>query len=153
MKPTTTQGPLDGLSSSERRQWRSHARRVAREHEAEQLAALRGLAENGSPVTGMVTVDSSFGTGGPVEMIIAGRRLRAWRAYRPAVAALKDAVSSIASVPLAGVSRYGPYWVLTFKLATEPLVVLVDRLTLLPDWGGAYGWNPAPMGPLAGMTV
>ncbi len=153
MKPTTTQDPLDGLSRSRRRQWKSTARRVAREHETEQLATLRGLVATGSPVTGMVTVDSSFEIGGPVEMIIDGRRLRAWRAYRPAVAALKEALASIASVPLAGVSRYGPYWVLTFKLAAEPLVVLVDRLTLLPDWGGVHGWNPAPKGPPAAIPV
>jgi len=153
MEPTTTLDSLDGLSRSERRRWRSAARRVAREHEAEQLAALRGLAATGSHVTGMVAADSSYGLGGPVEMIIDGRRLRAWRAYRPAISVLKDALTSITSVPLAGVTRYGPYWVLTFKLAAEPLVVLVDRLTLLPDWGGQPGWGSAPIGPFAGIAV
>jgi len=150
--PTTGPDPLDGLSRSERRQWRADSRRVSRQHEADQLAALRGLVEAGCPVTGMVAVDSAFGLGGPVEMIIDGRRLRAWRAYRPAVAALKDALSTIAHVPLAGVSRYGPYWVLTFKLAAEPLVILVDRLTLMPDWGGQPGWSAGPGGPLVGLA-
>jgi hypothetical protein len=162
MKPTTVQpttvqlttgtDPLDGLSRSERRRWRADSRRVAREHEAAQLAALRGLAEAGCPVTGMVTADFALGLGGPVEMIIDGRRLRAWRAYRPAVAALKDALSTIAHVPLAGVSRYGPYWVLTFKLAAEPLVILVDRLTLMPDWGGQPGCSAGTGGPLVGVA-
>ena len=86
-------------------------------------------------------------------MIIDGRRLRAWRVYRPALTALREALSTIANVPLAGAGRYGPYWVLTFKLAAEPLVVLVDRLTLLPERGGSSAWASLPVGPLAGMVV
>ncbi len=152
MKPNTILDPLDGLSRSERREWRAAARRGQREHEAEQLAALQGLAQTGTPVTGMITGPTSLGFCDPVEMIIDGRRLRAGRVYRPAVAALRDALSTIANVPLAGASRYGPYWVLTFKLATEPLVMLVDRLTLLPDRGGSSTWTSAPAGPLAGVA-
>jgi hypothetical protein len=148
MKPNPILDPLSRLSRTERREWRTAARRAQREHEAEQLAALQGLAETGSHVTGMITGDSAFGFCTPVEMIIDGRRLTAWRAYRPALAALREALSSIANVPLAGASRYGPYWVLTFKLATEPLVLLVDRLTLMPDRGGFQTWAPAPPGPL-----
>ncbi len=152
MKSNPTLDPLNRLSRSDRREWRAAARRAQREHEAEQLAALQGLAETGSQVTGMITGDSTFGFCTPVEMIIDGRRLRAWRAYRPALAALREALTNIANVPLASASRYGPYWVLTFKLATEPLVLLVDRLTLLPDRGGMQTLAPAPCGPLAGVA-
>ena len=55
MKPTTTLDPLNRLSRSERRDWRATARRAQRDHEAEQLAALRGMAQIGSHVTAMVT--------------------------------------------------------------------------------------------------
>ena len=152
MKSNPTLDPLDRLSRSDRRDWRAAARRAQREHEAEQLAALQGLAQTGCHVTGMITGDSASGFCAPVEMIIDGRRLRAWRAYRPALAALREALTNIAHVPLASASRYGPYWVLTFKLATEPLVLLVDRLTLLPDRGGFQTRAPAPSGPLAGVA-
>jgi hypothetical protein len=152
MKSNPTLDPLSRLSRSDRREWRAAARRAQREHEAEQLAALQGLAQTGSQVTDMITGDPAFGFCTPVEMIINGRRLRAWQAYRPALAALRDALTNIANVPLAGASRYGPYWVLTFKLATEPLVLLVDRLTLLPDRGGLQTFGPAPSGPLAGVA-
>jgi hypothetical protein len=152
MKPNTTLDPLSNLSRSERRQWRSAAKQTQRRHEAEQLAALQGLAQTGTPVTGMIANETSFGFCDPVEMIIDGRRLRAGRVYRPAVAALREALSTIANVPLASAGRYGPYWVLTFKLATEPLVMLVDRLTLLPDRGGSSTWTVTPAGPLVGVA-
>jgi hypothetical protein len=80
-------------------------------------------------------------------MIIEGRRVRGNRVHRPTLAALKDALSSIASVPLSAATRYGPYWVLTFKTAAEPLVVLVDRLTIVPDWGGGLARAHMPTGP------
>lgn len=152
MQSNTILDPLNNLSRYDRRRWRAAARRAQREHEAEQLAALQGLAQTGTPITGMIAVESSFGFCDPVEMIIDGRRLRAGRVYRPAVAALREALSTIANVPLAGASRYGPYWVLTFKLATEPLVMLVDCLTLLPDRGGSSTLASAPAGPLAGVA-
>jgi hypothetical protein len=152
MKPNTIFDPISHLSRSERRQWRAAARRTQRDHEAEQLAALQGLAQSGTPVTGMIATETSFGFCDPVEMIIDGRRLRAGRVYRPAVAALREALSTIANVPLAGASRYGPYWVLTFKLATEPLVMLVDRLILLPDRGGSSTWTATPAGPVVGVA-
>ena len=145
--------PIQRLSLSERRRWRSAERKTRLEHDAEQLAALQGMAQLQSSVTSMLTEDSPVGIGAPVEMIIDGRRLRAWRVYRPTLAALKEALTSLATVPLLGVGRYGPYWVLTFKLATEPLVVLADRLTLLPDWGGSFGWGVMPSGPVAQLVV
>jgi hypothetical protein len=151
--PTHTLDPLTRLTRSDRREWRAAAKRAQREHEAEQLATLQGLARSGSKVTGMVTEESSFGFCDPVEMIIEGRRIRAWRVYRPALARLREALTTIAHVPLSSAGRYGPYWVLTFKVATEPLVILVDRLTLLPEWGGSQVWAGAPVGPVVGVTV
>ena len=118
------------------------------------MAALLGLAAAGGGVTGVRTPpedDPSPRQVAPVEMIIDGRRLRAARVPRRSLSKLRDALSNIASVPLTAVGRYGPYWVLTFRLATEQLVVLVDHLTLLPDWGGAGGRDVVPTGPLAAL--
>jgi hypothetical protein len=126
--------PLERLSRSERRRWRTFVRLALKEHEADQLATLREFAAAGSGVTIMST-RQGVGLTDSVEMIIDGWRLRAARVHRPTAAALREALASIASVPLAAASRYGPYWVLTFRTATEPLVVLMDRLTILPDWG------------------
>ena len=94
----------------------------------------------------MVTGGTASPLTDSVEMLIEGKRVRAHRVPRPTLAALKDALASIAGLPLAAAGRYGPYWVLTFKTAAEPLVVLVDRLTILPDWGGGAvsGLGPVP---------
>lgn len=122
------------------------------------MAALRDIAATGTGVTGLraPTVEESETTAlaavAPVEMIIDGRRLRAGRMPRRSLAALREALAGLAAVPLTAVGRYGPYWVLTFKLAAEPLVVLADHLTLLPDWGGSGG-RSAPIGPLATIGV
>lgn len=144
--------PLSDLRRSQRREWRAIERRARRQHDDEQLAALAVLAANGVGVTGVDTppaaTDLPLG-GSAVDMIIDGRRLRAGRIHRRSLAALRDALSSLATVPLTTVGRYGPYWVLTFKLATEQLVVLADQLTLMPDWGGSGGRGLLPTGPLA----
>lgn len=153
--------PIDRLSRNERRSWRAIERRARREHEAEQMAVLRSLAATGVGVTGLRTPElddaapnrKSTESGTPVEMIINGRRLRAGRVQRRTLSSLREALSGIATVPLTAVGRYGPYWVLTFKVATEYLVVLADQLTLLPDWGGPGGRSNAPTAPLAGLTV
>ena len=149
-----TRDPLDMLTWNERRKWRAAARRTRADHETEQLAALLGLAAAGGGVTGLSTLpDESLAERkcAPVEMIIDGRRLQAARVHRRSLSKLREAISSIAAVPLTAVSRYGPYWVLTFRLATEQLVLLVDQLTLLPDWGGPGGRDAAPIGPLASV--
>lgn len=150
--------PLDRLTRSDKRAWRAAERRVNREHDTEQLAALLGLAAAGGGVTGLTTPSDDLPAGGlstPVEMIIEGRRLRAARVHRRSLSKLRDAVSSIAAVPLTTVGRYGPYWVLTFRLATEQLVLLAEQLTLLPDWGGSGGREVAPagIGPLATLGI
>ena len=153
--------PSPPISRADRRWWREAQRAALREHDADQMAALSGMAAEGRQVTGVRTPDehlpgslaaAPLGTA-PVEMIIDGRRLRAGRMSRRSLAALRDALTGIASVPLTAVGRYGPYWVLTFKLAAEPLVVLVDHLALLPDWGGPGGRTLTPSGPLAALGV
>jgi hypothetical protein len=147
-----TRDPLDCLTRSDKRSWRIAERRTCQEHDTEQLAALLGLAASGRGVTGLTTPAEDAGPGRlstPVEMIIDGRRLRAARVHRLSLSKLRDAMSSIAAVPLTTVGRYGPYWVLTFRLATEQLVLLVEQLTLLPDWGGSGGRDVLPVGPLA----
>jgi hypothetical protein len=139
-------------SLSERRAWQQAERRVRREHELEQLAALSGLAASGGEVTGM-TSESRSGSVGlmaePVEFIIEGRRLRLGRTHRPTLSKLRDGLARAARLPLTRVQRYGPYWVLTFKVATEQLVLLVEQLTLLPDFGGGGAGEGAPRGPLS----
>ena len=54
------------------------------------------------------------------------------------------------TVALLTASRYGPYWVLTFELATAPLVVLVDKLSILPDRHGDSTPLAAPTAPVDG---
>jgi len=135
------------LTLRQRWAWRRVERRARREHERDQMAALREMAAGGLGVTG-VTVAEGILPGLPVEMIIAGRRLRAARMSRRAVSAMREAVSAVAAVPLTRVGRYGPYWVLTFRTAADPLVVLADRLTLLPEWGGPGGRTPSPTRPV-----
>lgn len=143
--------PFDGIPFRERRSWRAAERRVRRQHEAEQLEALVGLAATGVQVTGVSAPATEPAPGGlqttPVEMILSGRRLRAARVHSRTISRLRDALSGLASVPLTAASRYGPYWVLTFKLATGQLVVLAENLTLLPDWGGPGGRHAGPIGP------
>jgi hypothetical protein len=140
------------LSRADRREWVRRERTVTRQHEADQLATLMEFAAAGGGVTGLTTAESLSDLSAPVELIIEGRRLRAARVHRPTLSALKDALASIASVPLTAASRYGPYWVLTFKLAAEPLVVLIDHLTILPDWGGSAGRSTVPGAPLAQLV-
>lgn len=139
--------PLNILSRFDRRHWRRAVRRTVKEHEAEQLATLRGVAATGGTITGVSTAGGT-GLTDSIEMIIDGRRVRGIRVHRPTVAVLKDLLGSIAGVPLAAATRYGPYWVLTFKTAAEPLVVLVDRLVILPDWGGGHGGGEIPSPPV-----
>ena len=141
MHPFTGSEPVGRLSRSDRRAWKAFERETRRELEREQMETLRSMAAEGVAVTALSAPDlpEEFLDTTPVEIIISGRRLRVARMPLRAVAALRDAISTIAAVPLTAVGRYGPYWVLTFRLATEPLVVLADRLTVLPEWGGPGG--------------
>ena len=158
MSRSRTEDQYPRLSRAEKRAWRLAERQARTDHDSEQLAALLGLAAAGVGVTGVTTppeLDSEVHLSTSVEMIIDGRRLRAGRVHRRTLSKLRDGLSSIAAVPLTAVGRYGPYWVLTFRLATEQLVVLVEQLTLLPDWGGSGGRDLIPAGasPFAGAGV
>jgi hypothetical protein len=154
MQGTPNRDPIGSLTLIERHRWRVTGRRALRQHDEDQLSALREVARAGGGVTGLSSPGgSSRWSVAPVEMVIEGRRLRA-RVHRPALQGLKEALSSLASVPLAGVTRYGPYWVLTFKLAAEPIVLLADRLTILPEWGGsALARTGVPGGPLVALPA
>lgn len=137
----------------ERRSWRRAERRVRRSHEREQLEALLVLAAAGPGMTGIRTTgpDHPQQQCSPAELIIAGRRVRAGRIHGGTLTKLREGLSALAAVPLTAVGRYGPYWVLTFKLATGPLVVLAEYLTLLPEWADGWGGVPAdPVLQLAG---
>jgi hypothetical protein len=159
MNRSRSNDPIRGLTWAERRGWRAAERRLRNQHDVEQLAALLGLAASGGEVTRVTTPPANLGGcdlgGTPVELIIEGRRVRALRVHRRTLAKLGDAMATIAAVPLTAVSRYGPYWVLTFRLATEQLVLLADQLTLLPDYGGPGGPDrgPAGSGPRVGLAV
>jgi hypothetical protein len=161
-----TEDQLPRLSRAEKRAWRLAERRARIDHDTEQLAELLGMAAAGGGVTGVMTpadpVAADLVAGGrgvelatSAEMIIDGRRLRAGRVHRRTLSKLRESLTSIATVPLTAVSRYGPYWVLTFRTATEQLVLLVDHLTLLPEWGGPGGRDLIPAGaaPFAGAGV
>ena len=148
--------PFPSVSRADRRAWRAAERQARRDHDTAQMAALLGLAAGGGGVTGLSTPPEEIlltPLSTPVEMIIDGRRLRAGRVCRRSLARLRDAVAAMAAVPLTTVGRYGPYWVLTFRLATEPVVLLVEHLTLLPEWGGPGGRDLVPAGaaPFAGV--
>ena len=154
MARSNSKDPLGRLPRSEKRQWREVERRVRHDHEAEQMSVLLDLAATGCEVTGLSSAEPVEGDGpalpvAPVEMIIQGRRLRAGRMHLRSLAPLRDALTRISSVPLTAVGRYGPYWVLTFKVASQQLVLLADQLTFLPDWGGGPGGRGVPAGPLA----
>jgi hypothetical protein len=169
MNRSRSNDPIRGLTRAQRRGWRATERRLRNQHDVEQLAALLGLAASGGEVTRVTTPPTNLAgcdSGGcdpagcelggtPVELIIEGRRVRAVRVHRRTLAKLGEAISTIAAVPLTAVSRYGPYWVLTFRLATEQLVLLADQLTLLPDYGGpgCPDRGPGGGGPRVGLAL
>jgi hypothetical protein len=153
MRTLAASDPIQRLGRAERRSWRRLERHTRRAHEADQMEALQVLAALGVTVTGMRTPEPlhPLQQCAPVELLIAGRRLRAGRVPRRTLATLREGLGSIAAVPLTAVGRYGPYWVLTFRLATEQLVVLAEHLTLLPEWGGSGG-RGIPTGPVAQLV-
>jgi hypothetical protein len=141
--------PLAFMSRPERRQWRQAEHLIVREHNAQQLTTLRSLAATGGGLTSLVYPDSG-GYATSAEFIIASKRIRAGRAHRPTLSALTEALGSMPAVALLTASRYGPCWVLTFEVATAPLAVLVDRLSILPDRHGGSAPLAAPTAPADG---
>jgi hypothetical protein len=135
------------MSRPERRKWRQAERRIVREHNAQQLITLRSLAATGGGLTSLIYPDSG-GYATSAEFMIAGKRIRAGLTHRPTLGALTQALGSMPAVGLLTAGRYGPYWVLTFELATAPLAVLVDKLTILPDRHGGSASLAAPTAPV-----
>ena len=125
-------GLLALLARREHRWWRRAERRARRDHDTQQLATLQSLAATGGRLTRLLWQDSG-GHAAAAEFMIDGRQIRAGRIHQPTLAALTQALGRTPAVPLLAASRYGPCWVLTFGLATAPLAVLADRLTILPD--------------------
>ena len=117
------------------------------------MATLNGLAAAGVGVTGMSSSMNEGALAEPVEFIIDGRRVRIGRSHRATLSKLRDGLSRAAALPLVKVARYGTYWVLTFRVATDQLVLLAEHLTLLPEGGGSGGLDLAPLGPLASAGI
>jgi hypothetical protein len=143
--------PLAFMSFPERRRWRQVERRAVREHNAQQLTTLQILAATGGALTSLIYPDSG-GYATSAEFVIAGTRIRAGRVHRPTLSALTQALGRMPTVALLTASRYGPYWVLTFELATAPLVVLVDKLSILSDRHGGSTPLAAPTAPADGRS-
>jgi hypothetical protein len=135
--------PLARMSCLERRTWRQAERRVMREHNARQMTTLRSLAATRAGLSNLTYPDSG-GYAAPAEFVIDGKRIRAGRVRRLTLSALAQALASMPTVALQAAGRYGPYWVLTFESAAAPLVVLVDKLAILPDRHGGPAPLPAP---------
>ena len=114
-----------------------------REHNARQMTTLRSLAATRAGLSNLTYPDSG-GYAAPAEFVIAGMRIRAGRVRRLTLSALAQALASMPTVALQTAGRYGPYWVLTFESAAAPLVVLVDKLAILPDRHGGPAPLPAP---------
>ena len=132
--------PLDRLSRSDRRRWRRLDRQAQVALDAQQLRRLQGLAgcqtrlESVSPV----------GDGSPwvqvMELSVGGWRL-VGRVPTRAGAVLEAALGT-GPVLLTTAGRYGPYWTLGF--GGPPLVLLVNRLTVLPADGGVDSASQGP---------
>jgi hypothetical protein len=144
--------PLAVMSRSERGKWRQAERRIVREHNARQLTTLRSLAATGGGLTSLICPDSG-GYATSAEFMIAGQRIRAGRVHRAALSALTQALGSTPAVALLAAGRYGPCWVLTFDLATAPLVVLADKLSILPDRPGGSAPLAVPTAPAGGVRL
>lgn len=135
------------LSRPERREWRQAERRALRDHDAQQLTTLRSLAATGGGLTSLIYPDCVWCVTS-AEFMIAGKRIRAGRVYRPTLIALTRALGRMPAVPLLTAGRYGPFWVLTFDLPAAPLAVLADKLFILPDRHGGSASPAAPTTPV-----
>jgi hypothetical protein len=136
--------PLEQLSRADRRRWRQDGRRVQQAYEASQLRALRGLAATHAEVCCLSTEgpEPAFPRAVAVELFVGGRRL----VGRASVAAWASLAAALARGPvqLGGAGRYGPFWTLTFEGRGGPLVVLANRVALLPSAGEVADRPRAP---------
>ncbi len=67
-----------------------------------------------------------------------GKRWVLGRVCAEVEASLAQAIRS-GPIRFVGVGRYGTYWTLSFRTALEALIVLADRVVLLPASGGLPG--------------
>jgi hypothetical protein len=129
---STPEGQSWFVSRRERRRFCCIERSVVRDHEAAQLAILRGLAARRGGLTSVLSQNQGC-QAVSAELVIGGRRVQIGCMHRGTAGALARAVAGTAPVLLLAAGRYGPYWVLTFGLAAAPLPVLANRLVVLPD--------------------
>jgi hypothetical protein len=134
------------LSGPEHRTWRQVERRALRDHNAQQLATLRNLAATEGALTSLIYPDGGAHVTS-AEFMIAGKRIRAGRIYRPTLMSLTQALGRTPMIRLLTASRYGPFWVLTFDLAPAPLAVLADKLFIPSDRHGSPASPAAPPEP------
>jgi hypothetical protein len=124
--------PLDRLSRSDRRRWRRLDRRAQATLDAQQLRRLQALAGCRTRVESVSPVEDGLPCVQVVELVVGGWRLVGRVPSR--AAAVLEAALGAGRVSLTTAGRYGPYWTLGF--GGPPVVLLVDRLTVLPADGG-----------------
>jgi hypothetical protein len=124
--------PLDRLSRSDRRRWRRLDRQAQAELDAQQLRRLQGLAGCRTRVQSLSPVEDGLSWVRVVELVVGGWRLIGRVPTR--AGAVLEAALGAGPVSLTAAGRYGPYWTLGF--GGPPVVLLVDRLTVLPADGG-----------------
>ena len=123
--------PLDRLSRVDRRRWRRLDRQAQAVLDAQQLRRLQALAACRARVETVSFVEDRSPWVRVVELGV-GR----WRLVGrvPARAgAMLEAALGAGPVSLTAAGRYGPYWTLGFG---RPMLLLVNRLTVLPADGG-----------------
>jgi hypothetical protein len=121
---------------------------VERAFASDQLAALRALAADGAAVHGVWPVRAGGLLAGPVQLTAGESRLALGRVQAEVWTRFCAAVAA-GPITLAGASRYGRGWVLTFRGPVANLTLLADRIHFLPADGGAAGDSGAPLELLA----
>jgi hypothetical protein len=150
--------PLERLTWSDRLRWARERRQILRAVDAFQLQILRSAADRGTEVYSVVApylpdprpTDCRWPGARlrAVEVALGERRL-AGRVSSEALVRMETAVRA-GRVRLVGAGRYGPYWTFVFDCleprghAGESLVVLADRVVLLPGAGGTATDRRAP---------
>ena len=124
--------PLDRLSRSDRRRWRRLDRQAQATLDARQLRHLQALAECRARVASVSPVEAGSPWVRVVEIAVESWRLVGRIPAR--AGAVLEAALGAGPVSLTTAGRYGPYWTLGF--GGPPLVLLVDRLMVLPADGG-----------------
>ena len=143
MRASVSSDPVEGLSWAERLRWRTAARRITRNHDAEELAVLKGLAAGRWPVMSVGSFQRELLSVGPVQFLVGRQRVIATRVHPVAWTSL-EAAAGAGGLTLTGAGRYGAGWTLTFEGPAGPLVILAERVVLRRSDGGNLADGPAP---------